>query len=380
MGWNLGSIFSGRREQGERFTKSGLQYHWHYIPPAKNTPARAELSIPMEVDYTLSFEREHFGRWLAKALGFAREFQTGDESFDKKVYITSDDPQIGDKLQADIELRETMKSLFEFGIEAIKLHKGRLRISMVKTASRLNLLNHGMGSGTSPDVAILKLSALLPVSSMLNDDQAEDLVQALNLLKRKLTVISNTMYGEMSHMPNYQARARMFNILSISLFIVGLALFVFDRAARPQIVNFWEFFLHTLPYAGAVVIVVFALLFLLLGRSSTGYVAFMNFLLMGVIGTVLCTSEALYTVNMWFDKSEATQHRQFVTGTHTSRSSKGGTRYYIDINGWNPGQGKYSVKVNYSRYQATTAGMRANVYTHAGYLGYEWVERYELLR
>ncbi len=376
MGWSFTSILGGRRENGERFTKSGLQYRWHYTPPAKNSPARAQLSIPMEVDYSLSFEREHAGRWLAKTLGFAREFQTGDEAFDKKVYIASDDPQIGDRLHSDAELRQVIKGLFGFGIQRVRLHKGRLSVSMSKTCPRLNLLGVGAVSRTLPDRGL----DMRTVGPILDEDQAEGLVQALHTLKRKLTVISHAMYGEMSRVPNYQAYARLFNILSGSLITVGIALFVFDRAARPEIVNFGHFFLHTLSYSGAIVIVLLALLFLVLGRSSLGYAAFRNFVLAGIAGTGLCTSEALYTVNVELDTSAATLHSQRVTGSHTSRSRKGGTRYYIDISGWNPGQGTYSVKVGYALYQQAATNMRANVYTHPGYLGFEWVERYELLR
>jgi hypothetical protein len=372
-------MFGIQRVDADKRTKSGLLYHWKYIPPSRNSPARGELSVAMDVPYVLSFERENWGRALAKALGFAKEFQTGDATFDKKIYILSDDPQVGDRLQTDGELRGAIDRLFTFGVNNVTLNKGKLTIMMSKTYPRLSLLSTGGLSQSLPDIAIDTLS-MRSIEPLLDEDKAEELVQALNIIKRKLTLHVGGMYGEMTRTPPYQSYAKFFNWMIAILFAGGLGMFILDRAIEPSIVNFWDFFLYTTRYSVALAIIALALIFLVFGRSSTGYGVLRNFIFAGIAGIALSTCEVLFVTNVKLDKSTATIFTKRIANTYTTHSRKGGTSYYIKVEGWKMGQSDYSFKVNHAEYNAATTGMHMNIYIHPGYLGHEWIERHELVR
>jgi hypothetical protein len=66
------------------------------------------IGVPLVTKYHAHFAREtKFHRFL-KALGFATEIQTGDHSFDARVYVTADHPMMMYRLSKDQELRRSI--------------------------------------------------------------------------------------------------------------------------------------------------------------------------------------------------------------------------------------------------------------------------------
>lgn len=63
------------------------------------------LAVDLPRPLTFSLYREGWFDRLAKLLGVARELQTGDEPFDGRVYIQSEDPALHEALQMRRELR-----------------------------------------------------------------------------------------------------------------------------------------------------------------------------------------------------------------------------------------------------------------------------------
>ena len=56
---------------------------------------------------------------LFKALGFSRELQTGDDTFDRTVYVACDHPGLAPALQTDAAIRDAVRATFVTGVTKI---------------------------------------------------------------------------------------------------------------------------------------------------------------------------------------------------------------------------------------------------------------------
>jgi hypothetical protein len=112
-------IITGKnvRKSREAMTSpAGTPYFWHYQPPSRNSPARCELSIALPLPIEFRLDREGRMQQLARTLGFASVFQTGDADFDARVYIDSDDEQFLNSLRDSASMRRAVLDLYDSGI------------------------------------------------------------------------------------------------------------------------------------------------------------------------------------------------------------------------------------------------------------------------
>lgn len=88
--------------------------------------AHVTIEIPWGLQF--SFERENWFDRLAKSLGLAREWQTGDRPFDGRVYLLCDDPLVLETLSINDRLRATLLRLLATPGRALHAEDGRLWI------------------------------------------------------------------------------------------------------------------------------------------------------------------------------------------------------------------------------------------------------------
>ncbi|HEY5970861.1 MAG TPA: hypothetical protein VIT22_02630, partial [Pseudoxanthomonas sp.] len=69
------------------------------------------VDVPDRLRFTL--RRENWLDRVAKMLGVAREWQTGDEKFDSAVFIVSEDAVLLETMSADAELRTLLMTLLQ---------------------------------------------------------------------------------------------------------------------------------------------------------------------------------------------------------------------------------------------------------------------------
>lgn len=69
------------------------------------------LSLPISLPHSFHLHLESDIDHYAKQLGLATEFQTGDQQFDQKWYIASDNPHFTSVLKSDHQLREKIREL-----------------------------------------------------------------------------------------------------------------------------------------------------------------------------------------------------------------------------------------------------------------------------
>jgi hypothetical protein len=93
---------------------------WVYRRPTNRGRVHStSFGLPLALPIFLRLSREDSADRFFKSIGFAREFQTGAEAFDRKVYITCDHPAIHPVLHEDQNARAAILRLFEREAEEI---------------------------------------------------------------------------------------------------------------------------------------------------------------------------------------------------------------------------------------------------------------------
>jgi hypothetical protein len=78
-----------------------------------------EISMPCATPTWIRLHAESAADRAFKAMGIANEIQTGDEEFDKKVYVTCDHPHVATVLTESKELRDAIRALFAAGYSKV---------------------------------------------------------------------------------------------------------------------------------------------------------------------------------------------------------------------------------------------------------------------
>ena len=85
----------------------------------KNKITGTYYGLPCANPMFLRLTPEHSADRLFKALGFSSELQTGDEAFDRTVYVACDHPGLPPVLQTDAAIRDAARATFATGVTQI---------------------------------------------------------------------------------------------------------------------------------------------------------------------------------------------------------------------------------------------------------------------
>ena len=130
------ALYLGRRRTwtGTRFTTTtGKEFQWK-VARNKGRPVGSWLGIDARCSFDFTLEPEGWFHRISKRFGFCTELQTGDQDFDRRVFIRSDGSVFLQKLSSDSELHSLVLNVFKFGAASIYSTPSLLTIKM-KSAS-----------------------------------------------------------------------------------------------------------------------------------------------------------------------------------------------------------------------------------------------------
>ena len=154
----LGSRFAAA---GEERVFEGHRYNCHVSKKkGQVTSFRLSMAFPKGVVFGMTCERS----WDAffKSLGFSAEYQTGDATFDDKVYIACDNPAFCHALKNQPRHRELLLEFFAAGFYRIRSDGNRLMIEAKRELPDKWVVH-------LPEAQKLLLAALADTPSYLSD-------------------------------------------------------------------------------------------------------------------------------------------------------------------------------------------------------------------
>lgn len=113
----------------ESVTQADLRYERHYQPPTRgkhSRPSVLTVRVASARDLDLQFNRETWFDRFCKHLGIAKEFETGNASFDRAIYVRGDvDSRLGMALK-QASVRSVITAMLDTGFNEIRHETRRL--------------------------------------------------------------------------------------------------------------------------------------------------------------------------------------------------------------------------------------------------------------
>lgn len=356
------SVYLGRKRYTARWkgTPSFMgQYEYAYHKKKDRIPSfNVAVKAPVEFDFV--FKRESAYDRICKFLGLSVEHQVGDDSFDKLVYIVSNDGHLTDQLLAQDQMQESVLALFKLGlyqcaITEIRCAHGRLwatvkvgkQFQHTSDLKYLNKVEERVAALLQPLAEVLQASR--PQTNAKHRDPF--ILRAAIVLACSTGLVANGL----SHL------FRIF--LTTDEFLIDTA-------------QLWWY----AAYGGAALVAVLVLLALvLLGRSARAHLVMVELVLAGSIGAVTTMFVELRDLNTEADTSAVVVVSAPVVGKTISRSRKGGTHYSVQVQDWvEPGTTR-KINVSSDFYSQAQIGATIGFQQRAGFLGVPWVESYTLV-
>lgn len=99
------------------------------------------IGVRLEANICFAITRETHWDWYFKRIGFSQEFQTGEHTFDERIYIASNHPLFCDALRDNFYLRRLVDGLLAAGFDRI-WSNGRMLYAATKTLEAPSWLFH----------------------------------------------------------------------------------------------------------------------------------------------------------------------------------------------------------------------------------------------
>ena len=334
-----------------RVSPKGLSYLWSFHPGFSYAAPRYEVSIETPVPMEFTLEPESRSQKAVKWLGFATEFQTGDEVFDRKVYIGSDDPGFCERLQASKPLRDAilraLKTTDPHAYKSLSCKNGRLRLFIHNPAEQPNS-------------------------------------QRIDSYLDKLGEIGLLLPGAAMAQPHKLRRqAQYFSMLFRWLLFAGLILSLINTMHTADVLHPFKMVrLAFKLWLGTTIIALFYIRFLF-RKSALGYNVIRSFVKYGLAGFALSYFGLVYQYNIYGDKTVAESFTQLIQSKYIKQGTTGTLYYNLVVQDWHPVPGGAEQRlvpllVGKDFYDSVLPGESLVLHTHPGALGYEWIEDYHL--
>jgi len=301
------------------------------VPSAYRAEPWPTTESPAPLVVRFENRRDRFG----KRLGLNRETQLGDPAFDDRVYLECDAPEAAvASLLASPRSRAALLECLEAGTDSVTLERDgelivEMRSSSPPTAERFRRLLQSLGAAAS---ALPQLRGRAPRRSAW-------LALVLGL---------GALLGTVLAIPLAALLNWLWEPVDNDLFVAGLA-------AGAAVWALW------LP------IVFFAVR----GRSTS----LRDFAIStgpSLVGWPVASVALLLFVNGALDSSPPTPHQRVVAHRYTTKGKS--TSYHVVLEPTAGGGRRYELTVPRATYGSLREGGQAVVTTHAGALGYEWLE------
>ena len=334
-----------KRCTGVQGRNRSRRIEWVYRQPtSKGRILSTSFGLPLALPIFLRLSPENSADRFFKSVGFAREFQTGAESFDRKVYIACDHPAIETVLQADEGARAAILALFDRAAKRI-----------YSDGAHLWVYRKGDAMPDEHEVALLERArvALAAVS-----------VADLRLLKDPFFL-----------------KALLVESVAWALAIYGVAaLFEFGLRAEPLYFDVTSIVRIGLLTAVVLFAGLAALAWWLLRGTSRAHRVLLESLLALCVGVPLSSLVVASDLNTGLDRSPPTVVSAVVQSKHitVTRSRKSGTRnhFHVRLAALEPTTPfvRTQFEVSSTSYGAAPEGGRLAIVMRRGALGVPWLQ------
>ncbi len=337
-------IAPGKTFRGEL---GGQTYWFEFFEGGKNSPSylKVWLECPSSGSFKLRPENA-FDRFF-KRLGIAVEIQTGDRDFDETTYVSTDEVAFAHRFLAPPEKREAALGLIRQGFKEVS-HDGKT-----------------MEAKRTP----------FSFGEQLDRQTVENAVQYLIPLCRNLP--GETYEGRIGGTPAWKIQRNVLLGVSGAAAAIGLVLTLWGSEAYPPL-DGGALMALSLRYSAPTLLVFLVLSVALLRGRSSSHLELVFVTLLSAFGAIVGGFGAVAVLNGSLDRGEATPHDAVVLDRR--KTSGRSQSHYVTVESWREGGDGEEVEVWEGLYDgAGRRGARLRVVTRPGHLGFEWVDRLELL-
>lgn len=353
------SVFR-RRFSGKRATVDGESFEYAVSRKLYGTYGQKMVRIvriAINLPDTVRFVMRAEGRFdrIAKWLGIANEWQTGDSRFDRSTYVLCDDPVMLKALSADAELRTAVQGLLaETPGGTLTCYAGKLVVTDRQTARRAKYY--------------------FTDSAVIGQVVARKVWPTLVKIRERIAAIQARPWAH----ERDPALGRQFIIISTTTVMgfAGIAAWLWgEGVGLPRQLTFGSIESHaTMTSAGIGVVL---LLLVGLRRTSRVHLVLLEIVLVGLPGAWFTSRALLAEVNQRLDAAPAVAHVSRVKDLYEERQGRGGRVYYVVVDAWPNRTIDRALKVPYSIYRQLHIAACARFALHPGYLGDLWLSAIE---
>lgn len=340
---------------------SGPQPFLYKVARHKGRVTGIEIGIEVPDRLRFALRRENVLDRIGKWLGLAREFQSGDESFDDALFVVGEAPALANLLAIDANWRASALSIMRLpDAKRIDCESSRLWVTLGKPLD-------DRGEDDEDDDARIAAHA------------ASRVLEPLIRCRERLASLTLEAWSDEND-PATQ-HARLLNGVMFALAVAGLAAFFlgeFKGSSVPRMLV-WDR-TEICAWVAALVsggMIISAAVYLLRG-SSRLHLIVMEVLVSAMPGTWFASRALVADYNMRADRSTERVEQRIVEHLRESRSSKGGPRYYVTFDRTPDGFDSAEVQVTRRLYDRARMGECARVFTRHGALGDRWLARIDL--
>lgn len=343
VGERVGQFLANLPESRE--TADGRRYEVQYLAPIQGKngrPSSLHVRVPARTPTTLQFHRENWFDRFSKSLGIAREHQSGDEEFDREVYVRCPSEAYAELVLADADRRAAVLALRKLGFYNIQLDGNQAFVLW----PAFDPAKHD-----HPELVTAAADLLTVIAK---DLPAEDPDHAAEHLDRRKGWLAFLWVAALLYAVTIVSLAQFPPIRTSALLLTALPTFIGGYVAFGWIAAF------------------------LLGGTSTSHDKWGVLMAIGLalhgIGSVGITT----TINGLADPGPLAMHEPTIVDkrTHTSKSKNRTTvTYYATVNSWEPAGGTLEFKVSASEYnQIVTHRSKLQLVVGPGRMGFEWLK------
>ena len=308
--------------------------------------------LQFKTPLVFALTREGFLDRVFKFLGVSVELRTGDEEFDRKIYVGGDHPALHRLLTEDARLRQRILALFARGAVRI-FSDGR----------------HLWVESADPGYP--------------SDTELQELHGIYLTLKHGAPARGNWLSDP------FLWTAIVIEALVWSIALYGVPAFV-EQLYREQVrgevqryFDWWALAKPGLTLAGGLFVVLFGLIVLWLRGSSRGHRILIESFLVLAVGLPLSAMQAMSDFNMGRDTSSPQLHEYRIVEKIVSKSAPGTrgktTSYYLKLEPRTASAPAFSrdLRINSSTYGRVKEGGVVAITSRAGRLNIPWISHVE---
>jgi hypothetical protein len=313
---------------------------------------RIAVKVPAGIEFLLRPEGTFDG--IAKTIGLASEWQTGDRDFDGRVFIVSEERALHEALSFDARLRKSVDDLVAQREDwVLRCTKGWLEVSYPGKLAYSTETTDGK----------------------IADDFANETGPLLLELAQRIEPVV-AQIGKSREDPRDKGMAVVAG-LSMTLGVLGALAFVytFITGHNYQIV-FTQTNRLSLWFTSAVGAVLLGAVFLWLRGTSRSHAALLDVLLAGIPGAWVASFGFASWYNQHLDHGMARAVPVHVESAY-HRKSRRSTSYYVVVREWPDPRGERKVQVARQHYQYARAGSCVIAQWHDGALHDGWISGLE---